>query len=149
MRRQIGFTLIELMIAVAVIAILAAVGYPAYTDYVRRGKIAEATSTLANFRAQMEQYFLDNRSYQTGGGACGVPNPAAKNFSYACASPDPNTGLANSYLVTATGVAGEGMGGFTYTLNQQNARQTTAAPAGWAAGTMPANCWIVKKGGVC
>ena len=46
-------------------------------------------------------------------------------------------------------VATEGMGGFTYTINQANARQTTAAPAGWAAAAMPTNCWISKKGGVC
>jgi len=42
MRRQVGFTLIEVMVVVAIVAILAAVAYPSYGDYVRRGKIAEA-----------------------------------------------------------------------------------------------------------
>jgi len=41
------------------------------------------------------------------------------------------------------------MTGFTYTIDQQNTRQTTAAPTGWAASAMPASCWITKKGGVC
>ena len=62
-----GFTLIELMIVVAIIGILAAVALPAYNDYVRRGKIANATSVLSMMRVQMEQYFQDNRTYV---GAC-------------------------------------------------------------------------------
>lgn len=147
MRRHAGFTLIEVMIVVAIVAILATVAYPAYDDYTRRGKIAEATSQLAGWRARMEQYFLDNRTYLNAGGACGVPVPTGaevKYFAYTCPGP-----TANTYTLTATGVAGEGMGGFTYTIDQTNARATTAAPAGWAAGAMPANCWIRKKGGVC
>lgn len=149
MSAQRGFTLLELMIVVAVIGILAMIGFPSYADYVKRGKIAEATSSLADARVKMEQFFLDNRTY-VGSNAASLPCNATvlglgkKHFTYACS----NLG-AGTYTVTATGVAGEGMSGFTYTIDQQNARQTTAAPAGWAAATMPANCWITKKGGVC
>jgi type IV pilus assembly protein PilE len=145
MHRQAGFTLLELMVVVVVIAILAAVGYPSYTDYTRRGKIAEAVATLANYRAQMEQYFLDNRSYRDAGGACGVvapTAPAVKYFTYACAAPD-----ATSYTVTATGNGGEGMGPFVYTINQQNVRTSTVTGlSGWSGST---NCWVTKKGGAC
>ena len=61
MGKQRGFTLIELMVVVVVIGILAAIGYPSYTDYIRRGKIAEATATLGDWRTKMETYYLDNR----------------------------------------------------------------------------------------
>ena len=57
-----GFTLIELMITVAIIGILAAVAYPGYQDYVIRGKIPEATNTLSSTRVRLEQYYKDNRS---------------------------------------------------------------------------------------
>ena len=67
MQRYKGFTLIEVMIVVAIIAILATVALPAYTDYVRRGKIAEGTSALLAMKTKMEQYFADNRSYTTPG----------------------------------------------------------------------------------
>ena len=66
MQRQAGFTLIELMITMVVLAILAAIAIPSYTDYILRGKIPEATSNLQAAKTKMEQYFQDNRSYPTG-----------------------------------------------------------------------------------
>jgi type IV pilus assembly protein PilE len=144
---QRGFTLIELMIVVVVVAILSMIALPSYNDYIRRGKIAEATSQLGQWRTKMEQYCLDNRTYVNGGGVCGAPVPTGgdiKCFAYTCPGPS-----ASTFTLQAVGVATEGMGGFTYTIDQTNARQTTAAPAGWAAATMPTNCWISKKGGIC
>jgi type IV pilus assembly protein PilE len=58
-----GFTLIEVMITVAVIAIIAAVALPAYFDYVTRSRLVEARANLADMRTRMEQFFLDNRTY--------------------------------------------------------------------------------------
>ena len=80
-----GFTLIELMIAVAIVAILTMVAVPSYSSYIMRGHLADATSGLAAMRAQMERHYQDNRSYATVGtfttpcaaaantGAAGVP----------------------------------------------------------------------------
>ena len=62
-RSSAGFTLIEAMITVAVIAILAAVALPNYFDYVTRSRIVEAKTNLADMRTRLEQYFLDNRAY--------------------------------------------------------------------------------------
>jgi len=153
MRRQVGFTLIEVMVVVAIIAILAAIAYPSYGDYVRRGKIAEALSTLADTRAKMEQYFLDNRTYVNSDAAnmpcnSAVINAGKKSFTYACTAgggagaPD-----AGTYLVTATGTTGDGMTGFTYTINQVNVRTSAVSSvSGWSGS---ATCWVTKKGGVC
>lgn len=65
MKKNRGFTLIELMIAVAVIGILAAVGYPAYLDQIRKARRAEAQAALMNISARQQQRLLDTRSYAT------------------------------------------------------------------------------------
>lgn len=128
---QKGFTLIELMITVAIIGILAAVAVPNYTDYVKRGKAAEATTDLANGRVRMEQFFQDNRTYVNG------PCPAdGKYFTYACVS------NAATYTITATNKASD-MTGFAFSINQNNAKTSTFD------GTTGATCWLTKKGGTC
>ena len=62
-RYQRGFTLIELMIAVAIVAILAAIAYPAYTKYVQRGYRAEGIVMLNDAVARMERYYAQNNNY--------------------------------------------------------------------------------------
>ncbi len=138
-----GFTLIELMITVAVIAILAAIAIPAYSDYVTRSKITDATTKLGDFRTQMEKYFMDNRTYLNGA-ACGVPDPVAggsDNFAITCGGP----ATATTYTITATGIAARGMGGFVYTVDQANVKNSTG-PAGWSPGV---GCWALRKDGSC
>ena len=64
MRKQSkGFTLIELMITVAVVAILAAVALPAYTDSVRKGKRSDGKAGLVDAASRLEQFYLDNKQY--------------------------------------------------------------------------------------
>lgn len=131
MKMQKGFTLIEMMIVVAVIGILASIAVPAYTDYVTRGKLVEGTSALADGRIRMEQFFQDNRTY------AGGPCPAATtNFTYACGNP-----TTTIYTITATGVGN--LAAFSYTINQANTKGSTTP---WGNST---TCWVTKKGGVC
>ena len=83
-RIQRGFTLIEMLIVVALIGILASIAYPSYTDHVARGYIADATSALSRTRVAMEQFYQDRRNY--GAGGCGPAMPAnVKNFTVTCA----------------------------------------------------------------
>jgi type IV pilus assembly protein PilE len=139
-----GFTLVELMIVVAIVGILAAVALPAYTDYVRRGALPEGMSQLADYRVKLEQYYQDNRSY--GAAACADTGAApswknfspngAKNFSYGCAISDNGQG----FLVTATGKTGTSAAGHVYTVNHANQQATTS----FKGSSVTKSCWLVR-----
>ncbi len=145
MNSQKGFTLIELMITVAVVGILASIAVPAYSNYVKRGKIAEATSKLSARRVQMEQYYLDNRTYlnTNSGWPCddiSLAKDKTENFSFDC--PD-ITSLR--YTLRAQGQGS--MSGFVYTVDQGYNKSTTITNvSGWAGN---GTCWVTKTGGAC
>lgn len=146
---QRGFTLIEVMIVVAIVAILSAVAYPSYVDYIRRGQLPEGMTNLSDFRVKLEQYYQDHRSYGAAGGTdCANEAPApgwsnfapngAQFFTYSCSltSAADNQG----YTLTATGSGGRAVG-HVYTLDQNNTKRTTTFK-GVAVTNRP--CWLVK-----
>jgi len=129
-----GFSLIELMIVVAVIAIISSIAIPAYGDYVIRGKLVDATAQLSDGRIQMEQYFQDSRTY------VGGPCPATtKYFTIACQNLS-----ATTYTIVATGKASAQLTGFDYQIDQGN-NKVSNTPT-WGNG---ATCWIMRKGDTC
>lgn len=160
MRRKHGFTLIELMITIAIIALLAAIAVPSYTDYVTRSKFTEAFGHLGDLRVKMEQYYQDNRRYSTttAGGTCGIPGgntptvQGARYFTFTCASSAANAAGDQQFVLTAAGIAGQGLNGIAFTINHSNTRATTVtastpmADKGYATN---AACWIVKKPSQC
>lgn len=134
-----GFTLIEVMIVVAILGILATIAIPMYTRYVQRGQLVEATQALSEYRVRMEQFYQDARSYANGAN-CGAPLPTTlQNFTITCATA--NSG--QTYTATATGRAN--MAGFVYTINQANVRATTGLPSSW--GSLPTDAgtrWVTR-----
>ncbi len=139
MKKVKGFTLIELMIVVAIIAILAGVAIPMYSAYMARGKVVEAQSKLTSARVEMEQYYQDHRAYNGTGTPCAAGWPLATTyFTYGCVA-----STANTYTVTATNAANQGLGAagsYVYTIDSGGIKTTTAFPGGKTS----TNTWISK-----
>lgn len=147
-----GFTLIELMIAVAIIAILSSVVYPSYVDYIRRAQLPEGMTYLSHYGVKMEQYYQDHNGYGSlGGTACAneAPAPSWSNFApngsqyftYTCSLSAANNN--QGYVLTATGSAGRAVG-HVYTLNH-NIQKSTTTFMGTAVNRP---CWL-SKGSEC
>jgi type IV pilus assembly protein PilE len=151
-QRSGGFTLLEVLITVAIVGILAAIAVPSYGYFVTRSRIIEATTALGDIRSQMEKYFMDNRRYDNGG-VCGVEtlafkpitafNSSSKNFTITCPA---GALTATTYSLQADGIGP--MVGFRYIVDQTNTKSTGALPAGWSLPN-PNTCWALKKDGSC
>jgi len=145
-----GFTLVEMLVVAAIIAILVMVALPSYRDYILRGQLVDATTALSSFRANMERYFQDNRTYAAVGAfnpPCSAAIPAAQRTqgSFVITCSGAGTPTATTYTLTATGSGS--VSNFVYTVDQQDNRTTTSVGAnGWNTST---TCWVLKKGQVC
>ena len=97
-----GFTLIELIIAVAIVAILASIALPNYTEYVKRASRAEAAAYLLDAANKEEQYFVDNREYVDSFNDLGIDDKTEnKHFQIAIEVVN-----GNSFTITAKPIAG-------------------------------------------
>ena len=81
-RRARGFSLIELMITVVIIGVLAAVAYPSYQDYMRRGYRSAAQTFMMTIAQRQEQYLLTNRSYAATVAALNLTQPPETTGKY-------------------------------------------------------------------
>lgn len=149
-----GFTLIEVMIVVAIIGVLGAIAIPNYTEYITRSKVIEATSALSNASVMMEQWFQDNRFYyqdDTHQNDCptSVKNSIrdTANFSFPPLTACVITNGGQGYTYTAAGIGS--MAGFTYSITQANVKaSSTTAAAKWP-NLSSTTCWITSKSGGC
>ena len=132
-RHTRGFTLIEVMITVAIVAILSAIALPAYTAYIQRSRVPPALDALSALATRMEQRFQDTGSY-----TCTDALGDAGDFGIACEAGEDG----QSYTATATGSGP--VDGYTYTINHLGVRATTAHPKG----VPETSCWSMK-GSTC
>src|SRR5471032_976111 len=107
---QTGFTLIEIMISVVIVGILMAVALPAYSDYVTRGRLTEAFSTLGAAQPAAEQYWSNGRDYTNFGTSSGVTAPVPI---FTLVLSDAITSIC-TFVTMGTGK----MAGFAYTIDQ-------------------------------
>lgn len=133
-----GFTLVELMITVAIVGILAAIAYPAYTSQIAKGKRADVRVQLASAQQWMEKFYSENYRYDRD--STGVAGTAAAAFNAQLFSRSPRVGDGNAvytltvtptitaYTLTATPIAGGSMATDpcgTFTLTSTGRRGAT------------------------
>src|SRR5262245_13757884 len=117
-QRMRGFTLIEIMITVAILAIVASVALPSYRAYIERSRLPAALDALNAIAAKMELVFQDRNDGTYGSGpTCNINLGQAQDFVLSCAP------SGNAFLATATGTGR--MTGYSYTVNNTGVRATT------------------------
>ncbi|HEX8989346.1 MAG TPA: type IV pilin protein [Rhodocyclaceae bacterium] len=135
MRTLRGFTLVELMIVVVVLAIIVAVAVPSYQEQARKSRRADAKVALTTAVQLMERYYTENARYTTTATApftCGITLPIASPKGYYSVSGCTAT-TANTFTLTAApSVADPACGSFTITnAGTQGVTGTAGAAACW------------------
>ena len=133
-QRATGFTLVELLVSVAVVAIVAAIAYPSYQDQLRKGRRAAAQAFLVEVASRQQQYLLDARAYAVGATAIStlnltVPAEVAPFYTVAvepAAATSPPTYRLVATPVATTAQAPDG----DLTLDQDGAKTRKGQP-GW------------------
>ncbi|MBT2336432.1 prepilin-type N-terminal cleavage/methylation domain-containing protein [Variovorax paradoxus] len=147
--RAAGFTLIEVMITVAIVAILAAVALPSYRDYVLRGQLVDGTNGLAAMRADMERYYQDNRTYLKVDPfvppctATATKTNIVGHFQLSCAADPAATSTTYKLLAVGSGPTA----GFTFSVDQLGVQASTiTGVSGW---TGCDKAWVTRRGQAC
>jgi type IV pilus assembly protein PilE len=133
-RQAGGFTLIEVMVAVAIIAILVSLAIPSYQEHLRKGRRAEAQSYLMDLANLEQQYLLDARSYATGGTAITTlnkPAPVTVTNFYDITIADGATTAPPTFVITATPKAGTAQETDGVLTIDESGAKTRAGVSGW------------------
>ena len=147
---QKGFTLIELMIVVAIVGILAAIALPAYQDYIARSKVSEAMTFLSTAKTSVSEYVASNNGVPADANAAGI-DTAPSNSNYLSAMGYAGAG-STEVIISAT------LANINASLNSdkiglQGTVNTTNGTVEWSCVTnaattdykyLPANCRAAK-----
>jgi type IV pilus assembly protein PilE len=106
-RKSSGFTLIELMVAVLIVGILAAIAIPSYQSYLLKGNRTVAQVHLMNIAQQQQHYLLDSRSYAPSLAALSMTTPTNVSTHYTIEDPFTVGTAPNSFSVTATPIGSQ------------------------------------------
>lgn len=123
-----GFTLIELMITVAIVAILAAIAYPTYQDHLRKSRRAEAQAFMMAVAARQQQFMVDTRAFAATVDAVGIPVPSNVSTGYTVSMPAPGTSTFTLTLTPTAIQSAEKCG--TLSIDQ-NGTKTAATSGCW------------------
>jgi type IV pilus assembly protein PilA len=159
---QQGFTLIELMIVIAIVGILAAIALPAYQDYIVRSKMSEGLAALAEAKTTVAEYVASNGKFPAANTSFGLntadPRPSnatTKILKSLTVTPDPLTAGGTVYITAniydcvwdGTGTCANSTAGFSLSgnTNSDGTMNWDCIPGGGAAGKLktkylPANC---------
>lgn len=143
MKRFLGFTLIEVMVVVAIIGIMAAIAFPSYQDHLRKGRRADAKAGLLELAQFMERFYTENNRYDQNNAGTAVSLPftqtpkdgATKFYNIAFASGTLGT---SGFTLEATPIAGSPQAGDVcgnYTINQSGTKALSGAS--WTV----SQCW--------
>lgn len=135
-RTTCGFTLIELMIAVAIVAILTQIAYPAYTSQIRKGKRATAQAALMDIASKEQTYLLDRRQFTSDTTALGFSAPkeieGAYTFSFDATPAYSPSGSPPAFRAIATPSAAlQAKGEQTLAVNHLGVSEPVNAPGYW------------------
>ena len=141
-RTAAGFTLIEILIAVAIISLIVSLGYPSYAYHVKRAKIAEATTSLSELHLRSAHQFQDGRTYIKADNSCIVNAPSNDYFSFHCTATD------DTYTWTAKSKADAGLGAqndYAYSIDHNGNKRTQR----FSGTEVSKTCWILKQSTIC
>jgi type IV pilus assembly protein PilA len=141
MRRNKGFTLIELMIVVAIIGILAAIAIPAYQDYIARAQASEAMQLLGGAKAPMAEFFADKGRWPAGPGSvlANLQGKYVESIYYAAGSPITETHLSLSITALYRSVGtSKILQGRTMSYDTTNGGRLWACSPGTSGSAVPA-----------
>lgn len=119
-----GFTLIELMIVVAIIGILAAIAIPNFLNYQCKAKQSEAKTLLGNIATAEEAYFTEYDKYKNDLGAIGFASKGAERYDYAVSAPSSTTFTATA-SANADGPHNAAAAADTWTITQDRVLTNT------------------------